>query len=242
MAGLAGITCLVGRLNAEDGIGIQLPAGPDAHRAGSGIAERHACVGCEHAAVVGEPEAEACVDRDPAVGLELGVRPKRPCIVRGPEPIGRAPGSAPRWGDGERQASTRGAWSHADRPAHPPFLVLAVLVRDERPPFGLDREGSEGVSQSRADLDSGAGLGVAAVVAQSDFSARGERCAVAGLKDALALEDQPQARHVASRRGELARVGALRADPHRIGFHVHREPATGAVEHFALDSYRAHAH
>ena len=100
---LAGVACLPGALESEHRIGAELPAGAGAHRALSGVPERHACVGSEHAAVAGEPEAVACVDRDSAVGLELGVRPERACIVREPEPLGSAPRAAPCRGDGQRQ-------------------------------------------------------------------------------------------------------------------------------------------
>ena len=66
-------------------------------------------------------------------------------------------------GAGEGEAPARGARRHADGPAQPPFLVDRCRMRNERPRLGLDREGACDVAQPRADLDSGARLGVASV-------------------------------------------------------------------------------
>ena len=152
----AGITCLPRRLDADDGIGIELPPGPGAHRAGSGVAERHACLGCEHAAVARKADSVARVHRELACRFELVVRPEPACIVRGPEPLGGAPGPAPCRGDAERQASARGARRHADGATGPPFLVSALLVRDQHAHLPFDGERACDVAQPRPDLDSGA--------------------------------------------------------------------------------------
>ena len=88
----AGITCLARRLESDHHIGTQLPAGAGAHRAGPGIAQRHACVGREHAAVARKADSVARVHRELARRFELVVRPEPACIVRGPEPLGGAPG------------------------------------------------------------------------------------------------------------------------------------------------------
>ena len=113
---------------------------------------------------------------------------------------------------------------------------------DERARLGLDGHPVDGVAQSRADFDSGAGLGVSAVVAKPQLCTWGERSADCEGECALALDDEAKARHVALRCDHVACALALGVDPHRVGLDVHGEPArTGAVEHLPLRSDRAHA-
>ena len=243
VVGLAGATCLPEALQCDHRIGSQLPAGAGSHRPVPGVAECESRVRGEHAPPVRESEAVARVDHEPAAGLELGVTPERACVARGPEPLGGAPRAAPHRGDGEGEAPARGVGGHADGPARTPILVARRLVHEECARLRLDRHRTGGVAQSRSDLDPGARLGVSAVVAKPHLGARGERRPVADFEPPLALEDEPHARDVAFGRSEVARVRTLRAHPHRIGFHVHREPARPcAVEHLSLDPDRAHAH
>ena len=96
-------------------------------------------------------------------------------------------------------------------------------MRDQGADPPLDGERLCAVAKPRARFDAGAGFGVSAIVAQPELRARGERRAVAQLECAVALEDEPQAGDVAFGRCELVGVLALRSDPHRVGFDVHRD-------------------
>ena len=60
-----------------------------------------------------------------------------------------------------------------------------------------------GVAQPAPDLDPGAGLGVAPVMAQADFQRRRQRAAVARRKAAAALECSSARRLDADRRGNV---------------------------------------
>ena len=107
--------------------------------------------------------------------LELAVRGELVRIAQTPEPLGGAARIAPGGGEREREPLARGAGVDTDGARGAPLLVAARLVGDQRAHRALDGDAWAGVAETPANLDAGAGLRVASVLANAQLERGGQR-------------------------------------------------------------------